>query len=284
MSINLGNVVGLLRSETAPSKKYVIWAKILNPSFPDIVELHYWDENNNQWIPVTDPTTQHWLRPVLQIRTTPTVSPGEGDRYLVGNSGASGAWSGQEDKITTYRSGVWQFQTPLDGYIVSNRSEINKLYDYRGVHGAGGAWFENDFQVPISPEDYIAILEKGAPNGVAALDDDGLVIPSQLDPETLPFSPTVPTSWPGGTETVKQALEYLRTLVGLTIENPLLYRGEYDASSDAFPTSGGTGAAGVPAVGNIWRVSMGGTLPGHGEVEPGAKLLFLGSGIWDITY
>lgn len=39
-------------------------------------------------------------------------------------------------------------------------------------------------------------------------------------------------------------------------------RGNYDASSNAFPTTGGSGAAGAVVKGDIWRISVGGTLGG----------------------
>lgn len=40
--VNLGNVVGLVRSETPPTKSYVIWGKILNPAAPEVVELRFY--------------------------------------------------------------------------------------------------------------------------------------------------------------------------------------------------------------------------------------------------
>ncbi len=210
--INLGNVVGLLKSTTAPTKKYVIWAKILNPSFPDIVELNYWDETSLAWIPVTDPTAQYWLRPVLNILSAPPGSPIEGDRYLIGSS-ASGAWAGKEDQVATYRTGAWQYQTPLDGFIVSNRAEVNKLYDYRGTYGSGGAWYENDFQVPVAPNQYIATIEKGSAGGVVPLNAQSKIDNTYLNAEAFVYTPQNPGQWAGGTATVWSALEQLRTLV-----------------------------------------------------------------------
>jgi hypothetical protein len=52
-AINLGNIVGLIKSELVPAKTYVIWAKILNPAFPDVVELFIYDANILDWIPIT---------------------------------------------------------------------------------------------------------------------------------------------------------------------------------------------------------------------------------------
>lgn len=48
--INLGNVVGLIKSELPPAKTYVLWAKILNPAFPNVVELMKHD--GTAWVPL----------------------------------------------------------------------------------------------------------------------------------------------------------------------------------------------------------------------------------------
>jgi len=215
MSINLGNVVGLLRSQTPPTKKYLLWAKVLNPTFPDIVEINYWDEVSLAWTPVTDSTTQYWLRPVISIATAPPVSPVEGDRHLVAPTGATGAFSGKEDQVATWRNLAWVFTIPLDGYIVSNRAEVNKLYDYRGTYGSGGDWFENDFQVPIAPGTYIPSTEKGAALGVVPLDVNTKILFNYINGSTLPFTPINPGDWLGGTDNVWSALEQVRTLAAI---------------------------------------------------------------------
>lgn len=210
MAINLGNVAGLIKSTTPPSKTYVIWGKILNPSFPDIVELYYFDSISNAWTLISDSTTNYWLKPAINNTTTvPPASPAEGDRYLI-PAGASGVWSGKTDKVATYKGGAWQYTTPSDGYIISVRTEANKLYDYRGVYGLGGFWGVNDFQVPIAPGSYIPSTEKASPLGVATLDGSAKIPIAQLG--ELPFSPSNPASWPAGTDTVAEALEYVRTL------------------------------------------------------------------------
>lgn len=381
MAINLGNVVGLIKSETPPSKTYVLWGQILNPSFPDIVNLHYYDSVTEAWTPVTDPTTNYWLRPVLDNTIAdPPASPTEGDRYLIPNTGATGAWSGKEDQVTTYKSGSWVFQLPKDGYIVSVRTEANKLYDFRGVYGSGGAWFVNDFQVPIAPGTYIPSTEKAAALGVATLDSATKVPQAQIDHANLVYAPASPTSWPSGLAKIGEALDFLMSLPGtvgnftrvqvginvahtftvgtvITLDNtgafvgltdpdnekpigivsavadsnnftlvlsglvttlssltpgsiyyiqpdgsldvaltpfPFLIaksateaflltvsgsgdtsgtlndRGQWDASGNVFPDTGdnGTGAGGTPEKGNLWQISVAGTLGGT-PVQPG---------------
>lgn len=58
MAVNLGNVVGLVKGLTPPTKPYVLWGKILDISDPNEVELRYFagggsatDPNN--WLPLT---------------------------------------------------------------------------------------------------------------------------------------------------------------------------------------------------------------------------------------
>ena len=48
-------------------------------------------------------------------------------------------------------------------------------------------------------------------------------------------------------------------------------RGNYDSSGNAFPAAGGSGTAGAILKGDIWTVSVGGTLGGH-AVSPGDLL------------
>lgn len=52
MEINLGNVVGLIKSVGQPTKTEIIWAKVLNPDFPNIVELRYYDGGAAAWKPL----------------------------------------------------------------------------------------------------------------------------------------------------------------------------------------------------------------------------------------
>jgi hypothetical protein len=49
-------------------------------------------------------------------------------------------------------------------------------------------------------------------------------------------------------------------------------RGNYDASGNTYPTTGGSGAAGAILKGDIWRISVGGTLPTSQVVEVGDLL------------
>lgn len=83
--------------------------------------------------------------------------------------------------------------------------------------------------------------------------------------------------------------------VSLTVEQVAgaSFRGAYDLSAtNDYPTSGGTGAAGVPSPGNEWYVSVAGTLDVTGlgviPIEYGALLKYLGGAVgtpssWKVT-
>lgn len=65
--------------------------------------------------------------------TTPPGSPTAGDKYIV-PSGASGAWSGQTNKIALYVNAGWTFYTPKAGWkVYDNGRKGTLLYD-------GSAW------------------------------------------------------------------------------------------------------------------------------------------------
>lgn len=51
------------------------------------------------------------------------------------------------------------------------------------------------------------------------------------------------------------------------------FRGTYDASGGAYPSTGGSGALGVIQRGDVWTISVGGTLPGSVVVLPNDSLL-----------
>lgn len=61
--------------------------------------------------------------------TAPPSSPLEGERHVVA-SGATGAWSGQANKIATYEDATWRFLAPKLGWCVwSAADEVIFVYD-----------------------------------------------------------------------------------------------------------------------------------------------------------
>lgn len=64
---------------------------------------------------------------------TPPGSPADGDTYLVAASG-TGAWAGQDGKITMYLSTAWAFVSPTEGMQLYVKDEdVRIIYD-------GSAW------------------------------------------------------------------------------------------------------------------------------------------------
>lgn len=222
MIFNLGNVVGLIKSVTAPEKKYVIWAKILNPSLPDIVELNYFDPVSNNWIPLTNSTTNYFLRPVIsRALTTPPSTNLEGDRYLIA-PGASGAWLGKDNQVAEYRNGSWVFTVPQDGYLLLVRAENKILLDYQGTWGAGGTWEVSDFSIPINPNDFIPKTDRGKNGGVPELDNEGKIPITRIRADELGYEADIEGSYPNSVDTIWKALDYISTKFGLkdvTVEN-----------------------------------------------------------------
>ena len=61
----------------------------------------------------------------------PPPSPTAGDRYIPG-SGASGAWSGQDNMLAAYQDGAWAFYPPSAGWLAWVADE-DRLYVYDGA-------------------------------------------------------------------------------------------------------------------------------------------------------
>lgn len=81
---------------------------------------------------------------------------------------------------------------------------------------------------------------------------------------------------------VKQTVNDLETFA-TSIDH---YRGLYDLSAEAYPTSGGTGAAGVPGDGDYWIGTGEGDFDVHGFEGPvtlfrGAMLIYIGGTVTD---
>lgn len=77
-----------------------------------------------------------WQEPVEdQDLTDPPGTPTTGDRYIIA-SPATGAWTGQEEKITEWNGASWVFITPDEGFATWVKDE-DLIYVYNGTHPAG---------------------------------------------------------------------------------------------------------------------------------------------------
>ncbi len=99
-----------------------------------------------------------WQESVLdQDLATPPGSPSTGDRYIIAAT-ATGAWTGQEEKITEWDGSSWIFSTPTEGFATWVEDE-DKLYVYNDAHPAGtwvrfGSTVSHDVLLDVSPDDH----------------------------------------------------------------------------------------------------------------------------------
>lgn len=88
--------------------------------------------------------TSEWYDSVLSIQTTPPGSPIDGDRYLVGPSGAAGLWTGKENQIAQWSTDAgWLFMEPTDrgSLRVNDNPDLGIAY-YDGTFPSGVWVFE----------------------------------------------------------------------------------------------------------------------------------------------
>jgi len=69
-------------------------------------------------------------------------------------------------------------------------------------------------------------------------------------------------SWPSGASSPLATQDYVDTEISAASVGKLDDRGNYDASPNLFPSSGGSGTAGAVLKGDLWTVSVAGTLGG----------------------
>lgn len=68
-----------------------------------------------------------WQEPVLDILSAPPISPDEGDRYIIDVS-ATGAWSGEDNKIAQWQGSDWVLVTPSEGWRVWLEDEDKTMH------------------------------------------------------------------------------------------------------------------------------------------------------------
>lgn len=101
--------------------------------------------------------------PVLSTTIgTPPGSPTAGDRYIIPNTGATGAWIGNETKVATYVAGAWEYDAPVDGLALRDL-ETDELFVYDAAAGGStdGAWVSDQLAAIKSNLRGIAIVDMG---------------------------------------------------------------------------------------------------------------------------
>lgn len=138
--INLGNVVGLLVSATAPTKKYVIWAKP-NPSNDDDYTLFKYDAIASEWKPY-DVDRSYFLPAVIAMGTnTLPSSPNLEDAYLIGDT-PTGIAVGHAQEHALWNGYSWIFIEPKEGASCRSKTDPNATYVFNS-----GEWLLSSIAV-----------------------------------------------------------------------------------------------------------------------------------------
>lgn len=138
--INLGNVVGLLVSDTAPTKKYVIWAKP-NPSNDDDYTLFKYDAIASEWKPY-DVDRSYFLPAVIALGTnTLPSSPSLEDAYLIGDT-PTGIAVGHAQEHALWNGYAWIFIEPKEGASCRSKTDPNATYVFNS-----GEWVLSSISV-----------------------------------------------------------------------------------------------------------------------------------------
>ena len=111
--------------------------------------------------------------------TTPPTTPLEGERHIVA-AGATGSWSGQDEKVAVWQAGAWAFHTPRAGWRAYVDTE-NLLLLHDGT-GWSVVWDRTGLTVaraPLGAHTAFHILEEEHTLAQAATSDTSIAIPAR---------------------------------------------------------------------------------------------------------
>lgn len=195
-------------------------------------------------------------------RTTlsPPGLPVSGDRYLIDGTG-SGAWAGEDGNIATYDGAAWIFAIKREGMLVWVK-DVDKYYLYDGsawdgtkIHShSNKALLDSYTQTEANLAD--AVSKKHTANADTDLDATFKATLEQI----VNKSTNVATD--GASDTKYPSVKAVKTYADSLVVGLLDDRGSYDASVNTFPAAGGSGTAGAILKGDIWFISVAGTLGG----------------------
>lgn len=119
---NLGNIVALLRRATEPLKKYIIWAKQLDPiNQPYLVELLYHD--GTSWQPLTNGLKKRAILPTQNL-----IIPAEREIHFCQDCYNKGTITINTEAASDYGSGMVVSHDGIlrvDGLLVNEGTIIN---------------------------------------------------------------------------------------------------------------------------------------------------------------
>jgi hypothetical protein len=117
-----------------------------------------------------------WQNSIIEQLDTPPISPASGDRYLV-IATATGAWTGQEEKIAVYNGSSWDFIIPSKGYTVhDDESGYDLLYD---AAYPAGSWVNIGVSVDHAStlnKEWSASGHTGTVKTIAGFDSSGVAV------------------------------------------------------------------------------------------------------------
>lgn len=207
------------------------------------------------------------------VGTKPT-SPNEKDAYIVP---AGSAWAALDEaydnQLALFERGGWKYITPKFGWQVRNKADNGVLWydgDSWEVSGSGGGGsgtvtsvglsLPNIFTISGSPVTTSGTLAATLANQSANQIFAG---PSSGGAAAPSFRALVSADIPD-ISSVYATKAYADGLVVGLLDD----RGNFDASSNTFPAAGGSGSAGAILKGDLWTISVAGTLGGT-SVTPG---------------
>lgn len=233
---NLGNIVGLLLSSTAPQKKYVIWAEPVNSTTPEIVNLKYYDHVTQSWEPLRQPA--YWLDPVQAVVDQPPGTASNGDRYLMSREPSVG-FEAYANMVAQFEQGSWIYLPTRAGASVQVIAANNTYTHQAGVGfvanagadaGTGSMFFADIQGDPNNNMAMVTALEQYRDAAISALRDG---VGSQHD-------------------TLNKISQELSQLSGVNLKLPL----PFDAATETtFPT-------GSTEAGDTYYVTVAGTVDG----------------------
>lgn len=119
---NLGNIVALLRRATEPLKKYIIWAKQLDPiNQPYLVELLYHD--GTSWQPLTNGLKKRAILPTQNL-----IIPAEREIHFCQDCYNKGTITIESDVPNNYGAGIAVSTDGIlrvDGILLNEGTIIN---------------------------------------------------------------------------------------------------------------------------------------------------------------
>jgi hypothetical protein len=197
---------------------------------------------------------------------TPPSSPTNGDRYIVAAS-ASGAWSGQSNKIAAWQDGAWTFFTPREGWLAWIAD------DDALVAWDGSAWAATTTDTSINPAQLVGVnTTADSTNRLAVKSNSVLMSHDDVTPGTGDMRQVLNKSETGNTVSqLYQSGWSGRAETGLSGDDDFRIKVSPDGSTwhDALVIDRATGGVAMPRKASPWKgrkwVAVGTSISAQGQ-------------------